>query len=145
MNEWFLCTIKYDKVNEAGKSVSVKEAYLVDALSFTEAEARIIEEVKPFISGEFSVASVKRARMAEIFTGTCTEDDRWYRCKVQYITVDEANGMEKRTAVTILVQAGSIRGALDNLTAGMRDYMGDYVVTAVSETNIMDIYPYKAE
>ena len=61
MANWFECRVKYDKMLENGMQKKVTEPYLVDALSFTEAEARIIEEVSPFISGEFSVSAVKRA------------------------------------------------------------------------------------
>ena len=79
MANWFECRVKYDKMLENGMQKKVTEPYLVDALSFTEAEARIIEEVSPFISGEFSVSAVKRANFSELFfdeTG-----DRWYNSR----------------------------------------------------------------
>ena len=86
------CKISYEKTMENGTQKKVTEPYLVDALSFTEAEARIIEEMKPFISGEFKVEAVKRARICELFTG---EGDRYYKARVAFVTLDEKTGAEK--------------------------------------------------
>ena len=65
MNNWFECKVRYDKMMENGLQKKVNEPYMVDALSFTEAEARIIEELTPFISGDFSVSAVKRTKISE--------------------------------------------------------------------------------
>ena len=145
MNNWFECKIKYEKTTDEGKIASVNENYLVDALSFTEAESRIIEEMKPFISGEFSVSGIKRARIAELFPSDDEEADKWYRCKVFYLTIDEEKGIEKRTGVAMLVQAADLKGALDGLVKGMETYMGDYEIALIAETTLMDVYPYEAE
>lgn len=145
MNNWFECKIKYEKTTDEGKIASVNENYLVDALSFTEAESRIIEEMKPFISGEFSVSGIKRARIAELFPSDDEEADKWYRCKVFYLTIDEEKGIEKRTGVAMLVQAADLKGALDGLVKGMETYMGDYEIASIAETTLMDVYPYEAE
>ncbi len=144
MNNWFACKIRYEKTIDDGKIVSVSEDYLVDALSFTEAEARIIEEMKPFVSGEFSVAGIKRERIAEVFTNNTDDADKWYRCKVFYLTIDEERGLEKRTGVNMLVQAANLKEALEGLLKGMSAYMGDYEIASITETSIMDIYPYEA-
>ncbi|MGN0209904.1 MAG: DUF4494 domain-containing protein, partial [Muribaculaceae bacterium] len=95
MANWFECKVRYDKLQENGAAKKVTEPYMVDALSFTEAEARITEEQRPFISGEFDVAAVKRSRIAEIVFEE--EGDRWYLAKVGFITVDEKSGAEKRS------------------------------------------------
>lgn len=87
MHTWFECKIRYEKVMENGMNKKVTEPYLVDALSFTEAEARIIEEISPFISGEFTVADIKRANYSELFNDET--GDRWFRCKLQFVTLDE--------------------------------------------------------
>ncbi len=143
MSSWFECKVKYDKEVEGGMQKSVSEPYIVDALSFTEAEARIIEEMRPFISGEFSVANIKRVKVSEMFfdeTG-----DKWYRCKVNYITLDEKSGLEKRTASYIMVQAIDFKTALNNLLKAMQGTMADYEVAAITETPIMDVYRYDAD
>ena len=145
MHNWFECKIKYEKTTDDGKIASVNENYLVDALSFTEAESRIIEEMKPFISGEFSVSGIKRARISELFPSDDEEADKWYRCKVFYLTIDEEKGIEKRTGVTMLVQAADLKGALEGLVKGMETYMGDYEIASIAETTLMDVYPYEAE
>ena len=67
MHNWFECKVSYEKMMENGMQKKVTEPYLVDALSFTEAESRIIEEIRPFITGEFTITDIKRARISEIF------------------------------------------------------------------------------
>ena len=143
MHNWFECKIKYEKTAEEGKIVKVNEAYLVDALSFTEAEARIIEEMRPFISGEFTVANIRRARINEMFFSE--EGDRWYRSKVNYITLDEEKGAEKRVAVTMMIQACTVKEAWDVLTEGMKGSMADYEVASIVETSIIDVYKYQSD
>ena len=143
MYNWFECKIKYEKTAEEGKIVKVNETYLLDALSFTEAEARIIEEMKPFISGEFTVANIRRAKINEMFFNE--NGDRWYRSKVNFVTLDEEKGVEKRTAVAMLVQANDIKEALNGITEGMKGSMADYEIAAITETSIIDVYKYEAE
>ncbi len=142
MHNWFECKIRYEKVMEDGKNKKVTEPYLVDALSFTEAEARIIEEMKPFITGEFTVSDIKRANYTELFA--CDDDaaDKWYKVKLYFITLDEKSGMEKKSASTVLVQAADLRDAVKKLDEGMKGSMADYEIANVAETAIMDVYPY---
>ncbi len=142
MLNWFECKIKYEKTPEEGKIVKVNETYLVDALSFTEAEARINEEMKPFISGEFIVSNIRRARINELFTNE--NGDKWYRTKVYFISFDEEKGIEKRTACTMMVQANNIKEAWDGLQEGMKGSMADYEVASIVETLILDVYPFAA-
>ena len=145
MHNWFECKIRYEKTMENGMTKKVTEPYLVDALSFTEAEARIIEEMTPFLSGEFTVSDIKRANYSELFN--CEEEtaDRWFKCKLLFITLDEKSGTEKKTSTQILVQASDLRDAVKRLDEGMKGTMADYVIASVAETPIMDVYPYKAE
>ncbi len=145
MHNWFECKIRYEKVMENGMNKKVTEPYLVDALSFTEAESRIIEEITPYISGEFTVSDIKRANYSELFS--CEEDaaDRWFKCKLYFITVDEKSGAEKKTATNVLVQAADLRDSIKKLDEGMKGTMSDYVIASVAETAIMDVYPYSAE
>ena len=138
MGQWFECKIKIDKTTADGVIKTSTENYLVDALSFTEAEARIIEEMQPYISGEFKVDSVKRVRVSEMFfdeTG-----DRWYKAKVNFVTLDEKKGVEKRTASYMYVQASEFSKALQNLMEGMKGTMSDFEVAAINETNLLDVF-----
>lgn len=142
MHNWFQCKIKYERNGEDGAIIKVNEAYLVDALSFTEAEERINEEMKPFISGEFLVADIKRARIAELFDNE--NGDKWYRCKVNFITLDEEKGVEKRVASTMFSQANTLKEALEVLEKGMKGTLADYEVASIVETNIIDVFKYNA-
>lgn len=141
MANWFECKVRYDKTMENGAVKKVNEPYLVDALSFTEAEARIIEEQTPFISGEFSVSAVKRTKIAEIFWDDSA--DKWYQVKVAFITIDEKTAAEKKSTSLILVAASNFKGALDNFIEGMKGTLADYEIVSISETPLMDVYKAK--
>ena len=121
----------------------VTEPYLVDAISFTEAEARITEEVRPFISGEFTVTDIKRARLSELFFNE--NGDRFYKVKVNFITLNEKSGAEKKTAAQMLAQASTLKEAIAVLEEGMKGTMADYRIVSVTETEIMDVFPFNAE
>lgn len=143
MNEWFECKIKYEKTMDNGQVKKVTEPYLVDAINFTEAEKRIIEEMTPFMTGEFQVADIKRARYAELFETPGDEADRWFKCKLTFVTLDEKSGAEKKTSQNVLVQASDLRGAIKRLDEGMKGSMMDYVISSVAETPIMGVYHYQ--
>ena len=141
---WFECKIAYEKVMEDGLQKKVKECYVVDALSFTEAEARIMEEMSSYISGEFTIEDIKIAAYKEIFFSDEELADKWYKAKLQFITIDEKTEKEKRSNVTYLVQAGSLKGAVGNIESVMGTTMIDYVIAAVSETTLMDVFEHTA-
>lgn len=143
MSNWFECKVRYDKTQENGSIKKVTEPYLVDALSFTEAEARITEEQTPFISGDFSVSAVKRTKISEVFwdeTG-----DRWYLAKLAFVTIDEKTGVEKKATTLILVQAKDFRTAFENVVEGMKGTSSDYEIVSITETMLMDVYKVKLD
>ncbi len=142
---WFECKVRYDKAMENGLSKQVTETYLVDALSFTEAERRFIEEIEPFMGGEFMVTDIKRAKIAELFECSDSLADRWFKCKVAFITIDEKTGAEKRANQMMVVQAIDLRDAIKNLDKSMEGTLGDYVIVSVTETPIMDVYRYEVK
>ena len=139
---WFECRIKYEKTMDDGLQKKVSETYVVDALSFTEAEQRIMEEMSSYISGEFEVADIKKAVYKEIFFSDAEMADRWYKTKLQFITIDEKTEKEKRSAVNYLVQAGTLNGAVKNIDEVMGGTMIDYVIASVSESTLMDVFEY---
>lgn len=142
MAQWFECKVRYDKSMEDGKIKKVTEVYLVDALSFTEAERRFLEEITPFMSGDFEVSDIKKAKITELAESNDGNADRWFRCKVAFITLDEKTGAEKRTVQTDLVQAIDLRDAVKNLDKLMSGTLGDYVIVSVAESPIIDIFRY---
>ncbi len=139
---WFECRIKYEKTMDDGLQKKVSETYVVDALSFTEAEQRIMEEMSSYISGEFEVADIKKAVYKEIFFSDADMADRWYKTKLQFITIDEKTEKEKRSAVNYLVQAGTLNGAVKNIDEVMSGTMIDYVIASISESTLMDVFEY---
>ena len=144
-SEWFECKVRFEKTMETGLLKKVTETYMVDALSFTEAERRFIEEMKPYISGEFTVTDIRRSRLTEVLEAADAAADRWFKAKVAYITLDEVSGVEKRTNQTVLVQATDFRDAVKGLDKGMEGTLGDWVIVSITETTVMDIFRYKKE
>lgn len=142
MNTWFECKVTFDRTAEDGTIKKVTEPYLVDALSFTEAEARIIKECQPFATGEFTVASVRRCKIAEMVY--FEEGDKWYRCRVNYVSVDMEKQVEKRIAQTMMVQASDLQQAVGVLVKSMEGLPSDYEIASVTQTNILDVFKYEA-
>ena len=142
MHNYFECTIKYEKTAEEGKIVKASEKYLVDALSFTEVESRIVEEMKPFISGEFEVRAIKRAKVNGLFENE--NGDKWFRAKVNFVTLDEEKCIERKIATYMIVRANDIKTARENLVEGMKGCLADYEVESITETKIIDVFKYEA-
>ena len=143
MYNWFECKVRYEKLLENGMQKMVTEPYLVDALSFTEAEARIIQEITPYMSGEFTISNIKRVKYAESFFND--HGDRYYKMRLYFISLDEKSGAEKKTAVNMLVQASTLKEAIEIIETEMEKSMVDYTIASATETAIMDVYPYSAE
>lgn len=139
---YFIVNVKYDKMQENGIVKPVKEHYLFDCLSFVEAETRAIEELTPYISGEFTIDAIKRCRVAELFNAD-TDSDRWYKVKVAFITLDEKTAVEKKSVSTILVRADDFGEAYERFMEGMRGTMADFEIVSISETPILDYFPVK--
>lgn len=137
---WFECKIAYEKTMEDGLQKKVTEDYVVDALSFTEAEKRIMEEMSSYISGEFHVKDIKIAPYGEIFFSDKETDDRWFKAKLQFITIDEKTEKEKRSNVNYLVQAGTLNDAVKNIDEVMGGTMIDYNKSNIAETKVMDVF-----
>ena len=144
-SNWFETAIRYDKTMEDGMTKKVIENYVVDALSFGEAEERITEEMSAYISGEFEVKNINPAAFKEVFFSDSDNDDRWYKAKLTFITIDERTEKEKRSNVTYLVQAATLNGAVKNIDEVMGGTMIDYVISNISETKFMDVYEHVAK
>lgn len=145
MNYWFECKVSYERQADSMGIKKVSESYLVDALSFTEAEKRIIKEIRPFVSvGELEVVNIRRARIAELFLNEEAEDDRYFRAKVNFITVDEKSGSEKKTSATMIVKSDSLPNAVTELKAQLDSQMASYEIAAVTDTQILDVFQYEA-
>ena len=137
---WYECKVKYRKTDDTGNQKVTTEAYLVDALSYTEAESRINEEMAAYISEEFKITTIKVANFAEIHPFENT--DRWFKSKVSLLAYDEESGKERKTNMYLLIQANDVKEAFDNTVHVMKGTMGDYTIPAISESPIMDVFPY---
>lgn len=141
---WFETKVKYQKTMEDGSEKVVSEAYVVDALSFTEAESAIIDEMSVYVSGELKVSGIGKAGYGEIFFSDVDDDDKWYKAKLQFITIDEKSEKEMRSNVTYLVQAKSLARALRYIDEVMGKTMIDYDVVGLNETKLMDVFEHHA-
>lgn len=143
MAAWFECKVTYEKVVDNGMPKKVVESYLVDADSFTLAEAKMIEEITPFVSmGEFNISNIRKVNYAELFLNEDDKCDRYYRCKVLYVTIDEKNGVEKKTPAFMLVKSDSLPNAVAELEKQMGKGLADYEIASVAETALMDVFQY---
>lgn len=137
------CGVRYERTMENGMTKKVTELYLVDALSFAEAEGRITNEMEPYISGEFDVVTIKRTNISEIVEGLSTAD-KWFKTKLMYyITIDEKTGKEKKQAVHFIVRASDINNAHICVVEHMKGSVMDYEIATLDETKIMDLFRYK--
>ncbi len=141
-SDWFEIKVRYDKTQEDGSIKPITEQYVVDALSFTEAEGAIIEEMSSYISGDFKITGMKPAAYHEIFFSENPQDDKWYKVKLMFITIDEKTEKEKRTAHNYLVQAGTLQGAVKNMEEGIKGIIADCQFAAVTETMFMDVFEH---
>ncbi len=137
---WFETKISYEKTMDDGLTKKAIETYVVDALSFTEAEAQLMKEMSARISGAFEVENIKKASFKEVFFTEIDTDDRFYKAKLQFITRDEKTDKEKRTNHYFLVQAPSLEQAVKNVKEGMSGTMSDYEIASISDTTIIDVF-----
>jgi len=142
MNTWFECTAKYIKMDENGHEKKASETYMLDAISFTEAESRIYKELQTMVSGEFMVSKISKTRISEIIPSD--NGDRWYKARVTFITVDEESGKEKRTSQQVLVYSDNVKEAYDQIIEAMQGMMADFEISGINESTILDVFPYSA-
>ena len=140
---WFETKIRFEKTVETGETKKVTETYVVDALSFTEAESTITKEMTAFISGDMEVKAIKRAPYGEVFFSDIDSDDKFYKAKLQFITLDDKTEKEKKSSVYYLVQASSIEKARKYIDEEMGKSMIDYSIASITETPIMDVFEHK--
>ncbi len=139
-NNWFECKVKYVKIDENGKEKKVTEPYLVDAVSFTEAEARIHIELEKMIHSDFMVTNISKSNISELFPNE--NGDRWFKAKTSFVTVDEESGKEKKSNNYMLVEANNVKDAYDFLTEGLSDMIVPFEIPSVAESPIMDVFPF---
>ncbi|MDP4185359.1 MAG: DUF4494 domain-containing protein [Bacteroidota bacterium] len=140
MNTWFECKVKYQKIDENGKEKKVNEAYMIDAISFTEAETRIYKELETMISGEFNVTGITKSKITEVVPSET--GDRWFKCKLSLLTIDESSGKEKKATQQILVLAEDVKDAFDKVEKSMDGIPVDFTIPSVFESTILEVFPY---
>lgn len=142
-HNFFETKVNYTGIDEStGKQVKLSDSYLIDALSFTEAEARTIKEVEPYMSGEFSVEALKRSKIYDVFE-TDAENGAWFKAKVEFIILDEEKGTEKRQAATIMIEAENIQSAIGRLNENMKGTMSDWELVGIGKTGIVGVVMFE--
>lgn len=142
MNKWYLCKVAYERQADEMGMKKVTESYLVDALSFTEAEERVIKEVTPFVSvGELEVVNIRPMRLAELLLDE--ESGRYYRAKVDLTTINSA-GQERKIGTAMVVQADSLLEGTKSLLAHLDSGVSAYELVSIGELDILDVYQYVA-
>lgn len=144
VSKYFEVKIQYQKMQDDGKEKKVTEQYVVEALSFTEAEARITEEMTTYISGDFDIVSEKIAPYYEILLSENSNDDKWFLSKVAFITIDEKTAKEKKTSQRFLVQADTSQTALEYTKKLFDSSMTEYTIDAVQDTPTIEVFLHGA-
>lgn len=139
---WFEVKVKYTKVDEDGRQRKVSELYLLDAVSFTEAESRIIEELREIIQGDFYIEAIKKSNITELVESKDGNDDKWFKAKVAIIDADSISGREKRSNQYFLVAGSDVDKSLENLQKALSTYVISTDVVQIGDSNIMDVFPY---
>lgn len=145
VSKFFEVKVQYQKMQDDGKEKKVTEQYVVEAMSFTEAESRITEEMTPYVDGDFDVVSEKIAPYNEIFLGDKSTDDKWFVSKVTFITIDEKTAKEKKQTFRYLVQARTSELAMEYTKEMLYHYMSDYSIDAVKDTPTLDVFLYEVK
>jgi hypothetical protein len=140
MQTWFECKVKYVKVDQDGRERKVSESYLVDAVSFTDAEARMIEQMQQIVRGEFYIDNIKKSNIIEIFPNESGEF--WYKARIGIVTIDEKAGKEKKINNYFLIAADDFKQALERLEEGLSYILVPYYTTAMSLSTVVDVFPY---
>ena len=142
MQTWFECKVKYNKVSESGREQMVTENFLLDAVSFTDAETRMIRQLQQMVkAGEFAVTDIKKSRIAEVFPYDTGE--WWFKATINLVTVDEEAGKEKKMRTYYLIMADDIKEALERLEESLSYLVIPYVISAMAVSTIVDVFPYE--
>ena len=137
---WFEIKLKYSKIVDAGKEKKITESYIVDAISWTESEARIIREMESYVNNEFDITSIKKVEISEIFASENSE--HWYKIESNIISIDENKGKEKESKQTYLVLANKLEEALFVYNENMQNMIIPFEIISIKKTNIINIFPY---
>ena len=139
---WFEVKVKYGEVGEDGRYKKVSELYLLDAVSFTDAESRITEKLKEMIHGDFCIEAIKKSNVTELVESNDGNDDKWFKAKVAIIDCDSISGKEKKSNQYFLVAGSDVDKALENLKKSLSTYVIPTDVVQIGDSNIMDVFPY---
>lgn len=138
INKYFEVKVKLQKTMEDGQQKKVSEQYVVEAVTFGEAERRIAECLKPYIEGEFEVTDIKIAGYGQIINDN-QDADKFFKAKVSFVTLDETTGKEKKTSELYLVQSDTLESAESDVKSFLND--GNTTISSISETAILDVFP----
>lgn len=141
MQVWFECKVKYVKVTESGKEQTVTENFLLDAVSFTDAETRITRQMQEMVKGEFTITDIRKSRIAEVFP--YENGEWWFKATINLVTIDEDAGKEKKLRTQYLIMADDIQEALTRLDESLSFMVIPYVISSLAVSTIVDVFPYQ--
>lgn len=143
MRTWFLCKVKYAKENEQGLLKNISEQYLVDAVSFTEAEAILYDRLGSQIRGDFQVTGVAKSNIVDVFQ--YEDSDLWHKCKITYIVADGEKGNEKKATQYMIVTAEDVKQAFERIQESLSNMLVSFRVPDINESPIVEVFPYVKE
>lgn len=138
---WFECKVRLTKTDQNGKERTVTESYLLDAVTFTDAEARIILKMQQLTKGEFSVTDIRKSRISDVFT--YDKGEWWFRAAINLVSIDEEAGKEKKIKAFYLINADDLKEAVQRLDESLSFLVIPYFISSLSVSMIADIFPYE--
>jgi hypothetical protein len=143
MRTWFLCKVKYAKENEEGLLKSISEQYLVDAVSFTEAEAILYDRLGSQIRGDFQVTGISKSNIVDVFF--YEDSDIWHKCKITYLIADADSGKEKKVTQFMIVTAEDVKQAFDRIQESLSNMLVSFRVPDITESQIVEVFPFEKD
>jgi len=140
MQTWFESKVQYIKADESGKERKVSENYLLDAVSFTDAETRMVGQMQTIVKGDFAITDIRKSKIAEVFTYESGE--WWFKASINLVTIDEETGREKKARINYLIMADDIQEAVKRLDESLGYLVIPYIITSVAFSTIVDVFPY---
>lgn len=143
MRTWFLCKVKYAKENEEGLLKNISEQYLVDAVSFTEAEAILYDRLASQIRGDFQVTGISKSNIVDVFF--YEDSDIWYKCKISYLVADADSGKEKKVTQYMIVTAEDVKNAYDRIQESLSNMLVSFRIPDIVESAIVEVFPFEKD
>lgn len=125
--------VNYTRQTGEDNPGKVREAYLVESISCSDAEQQVTEYLKPYIYGDFEAPQIRKRQFFDVFDDV--HGYIWFEAKVEMITID--GDKVTRKGVNILIKGTYIIDALHDLHEYLKQY--DCEVISIKKSAILEL------